>query len=505
MNTPIDPINAAPGVGAGVVRKTAPDVVSHATAAAASSSSGGVPARRVDEAGRAHVDQRAVLALAFPLMANSAIQIVLNLTDIAFIGHISTTALAAVAAVQWLVFVVVLILGGAGSLVQAFSAQAYGARRYMRASQAVWTAMWITLCAVPVFIAIGAAGHLVLAPFGFDSRIEQLAAQFWFPRVSGSAFGVAVWAMLGFFNGISRPRTTLIVSIVTTAANVVLNDLFIFHLGWGVAGSGWATTVAQLIGLAVCVTVFLSRPYRGQFKTHLTWSPRWRRMREQTRLGLSSGLLPAADILGIATFQMMQVRLDTVSGAATQIAMTLTSIAYMPGFGIAQAGTTLVGQSIGAGDRAWGMRVGSRVILLTALFMGGVGLCLAIISPLLLPLFTGTNDADAQAAVALGQQLLWLAAIYQFFDGLNLGSSMCLRGAADVTVPAVLVIPLSWFVFMPLAHSLTFPEGQGWVHFLPQFGLGAVGGWYALVVYVMLLGTTLFLRWRSGAWQRIRI
>jgi MATE family multidrug resistance protein len=86
-----------------------------------------------------------------------------------------------------------------------------------------------------------------------------------------------------------------------------------------------------------------------------------------------------------------------------------------------------------------------------------------------------------------------------------MGSGLCLRGAGDVTIPAVLVIPVSWLVFVPLAHALTFAPGQGWVNFLPQFGLGALGGWAALVIYVMLLGTTLCLRWRSGAWQRINL
>ena len=55
-----------------------------------------LPAQRVDADGRAHVDQRAVFALALPLMANSAVQIVLSLTDMWFIGRISTPALAAV-------------------------------------------------------------------------------------------------------------------------------------------------------------------------------------------------------------------------------------------------------------------------------------------------------------------------------------------------------------------------------------------------------------------------
>jgi MATE family multidrug resistance protein len=470
-----------------------------------SSVTGQLPAQRIDAAGRAHVDQKAVLALALPLMANSSVQIVLNLTDMWFIGHISTQALAAVGAVQWLILAVVLVLGGVGTAVQTLVAQSHGARRYRRASQAVWTALWATLCAIPLFVAIGMSGHLVLAPFSLDPQVEKLATAFWMPRVSGAVFGSAVWALLGFFNGVSRPRVTVLITATTALANVIFNDIFIFHLGLGVAGSGWATTVAQAIGLVLGLAIFLGADYRRVYRSNLTWKPHGRRLLEQLRLGLPMGLLPAADLLGFSIFQMMQVRLGLVAGAATQMVMVLTSIAYMPGFGISQAGTTLVGQSIGAGDRAWALRVGSRVILLAAVYMGSIGLLIALAGPWVLPFFTAAHDADAVAAVALGSKLLWLAAVYQFFDGLNLSSGLCLRGAGDAIVPAALVLPVSLLVFMPLAHALTFAPGQGWVNFLPQFGWGAYGGWVAVVLYLMLLGSALFLRWRSGVWQKIRI
>jgi MATE family multidrug resistance protein len=216
-------------------------------------------------------------------------------------------------------------------------------------------------------------------------------------------------------------------------------------------------------------------------------------------------LLPAADFLGLYLFQTMQVRLGTVSGAAAQIILMLTSICFLPGSGIAYAGTTLVGESIGAGDRRWAMRVGTRVIVLTMWYMGGVGLLLALAGPWIVPLFTAANDPDGATTAALAVRLLWLAGAYQLFDGLNLGAVCCLRGAGDATVPAALVLPVSWLIFVPLTHSLTFSPGQGWVNFLPQLGWGATGGWLAVVIYIVLLGTTLFLRWRSGAWQTIRI
>src|SRR5580692_1569180 len=105
-----------------------------------------LPARRVDAAGLAHVDLAAVLALALPLVANSAVQTVLNLTDLWFIGHISTTALAADGAVNWLVVAVVLTLAGSGMAVQTSVAQCYGAGRFARAAQSAWSGLWGILC-----------------------------------------------------------------------------------------------------------------------------------------------------------------------------------------------------------------------------------------------------------------------------------------------------------------------------------------------------------------------
>jgi MATE family multidrug resistance protein len=464
-----------------------------------------LPAQRIDAAGGTHVDQRAVLALALPLMANSAVQIVLNLTDMWFMGRISTKALAAVGAVQWLIVAVVLLLGGAGMAVQTLVAQSFGARRYRRAAQAVWTALWAMACAAPLFVLVGAARHLILAPFGFDPEIERLASAFWFPRMGGAVVGAAVWATFGFFNGVGRPRVTLAITIVITVTNALLNQVFIFGLGWGIAGSAWATNVAQLVGLLLAVALFLRPDYRRRYRSHLTWRPHAGRMLQQLRLGVPIGLSPAADLLAFAMFQMMQTRLGTAGGAATQLVVMLTSLAYMPGFGIASAGTTLVGQSIGAGARDWALRVGNRVILLAALYMGGIGVLIALGGRWMLPFFTGSHDADAAAAVVLGTQLLWLAAAYQFFDGLNLGSSMCLRGAGDVRVPAAMVLPVALLLFAPLAHAFTFAPGQGWVHFLPQFGWGPLGGWVAVLIYVIVLGSALFLRWRSRAWQAICI
>jgi MATE family multidrug resistance protein len=222
----------------------------------------------------------------------------------------------------------------------------------------------------------------------------------------------------------------------------------------------------------------------------------------QLRLGLPMGVLSAADITGFALFQLMQVRLGTVAGASSQIVMMLTSFCYMPAVGISMAGTTLVGQAIGAKNFEWAGKVGNGTILIAVAYMAASGLLIAAAGPWIMPLFTNRADPESAAVVVSGCTLLWIAAGYQLFDGLVVSAGACLRGAGDVFLPSIMVIVLSWGFFVPLAHALSFKPGTGWVEWLPAVGLGAVGGWVAALIYICCLGCVLLLRWRSGAWRR---
>jgi MATE family multidrug resistance protein len=464
-----------------------------------------LPARRVGADGRAHIDYRAITALALPLMVNSSLQAVINLTDTWFVGHISTTAMAGMAAIFWLVFFFVMLLGGIGLSVQTFVAQAEGGGRRWRAGHSAWVALWGSALTLPLFAALAWSGGTLLAPFGLDPEVQRNAMEYWRPRMLGAPLGVALWALLGFFNGISRPRVTVMTTLLVGIVNAVLNQVFIFELGWGIAGAAWATNVSMACGILFALAIFLRPDLRRAYRTHLTWRPDAANLWREFRLGLPMGAMYAADLFGMALFSLMQVRLGQVDGATTQIVVMLTSVAYLPGVGLALAGTTLVGQAIGAGSREWARRLGNAVIVVTLAYMGAVGILLAAAGPWLMPAFVSDADPQGAAVIELGVLLLWIAAGYQLFDGVNLGSGFALRGAGDVRIPAVIFFVLSWGVFVPLAHMLSFAPGQGWLEVLPQFGYGAVGGWTALLAYVVLLGGALYVRWRSGRWQEIRL
>jgi MATE family multidrug resistance protein len=464
-----------------------------------------LPALRYDVHGQRHIDYRAVIGLAGPLFLNSALQAVLSLTDTWFIGRLSVEAVAAMGATFFLVLVFVLLFGGVGLGVQTLTAQYYGARRNNEAAKAVWTGLYGTLAVSPLFVIVALMGSALLAPFRLDPNIEGLALEYWFPRLIGAPFGVAFWAVSGFFNGIGRTKVTLGVTALVAVLNAVLNEVLMFRLGLGMAGSAWATSLSLAIGAVIVGWLYLHPAVDEKFACRRGWRFDGKALVHLFGLGVPMGLFATVDLMGFALFQLMQVHLGPVSGAATQIVMMLTSTAFYPALGLALAATTLVGQSIGAGDKDWAMRIGTVVTMMAVAYMGAAGLLLALAGPWLVPFFTGANDAHAEEVVRLGSKLLWIASAYQIFDALNMGSSFCLRGAGDVKTPTVALVFLSWFGFVPLAHMLTFAPGQGWVNFLPQFGFGAEGGWAAAVIYISLLGLLLFWRWRSAAWTRIRV
>ncbi|NEZ66293.1 MATE family efflux transporter [Leptolyngbyaceae cyanobacterium CCMR0082] len=461
-----------------------------------------LPIAKVDWRGKRRVDYRGILLLAFPLFLSNGVQAVLNLTDSWFIGRLSTDAIAAMGALYFLILVLFVLFGGVGMYVQTLVAQAYGEGKYHQAAQAVGAGFWGALLLTPLFVLLAISGVKLLKLFQFSPVVEQLAIDYWIPRLLGLTIAIINLGLTAFFNGVGRTTITLWVSIAIALLNVVLNESLMFQLGMGMAGAAWATTLSLMAGMVLFLWVFLSREIRQDFQSHRIWKPQWQAIRYLFAVGLPLGFLMTADLTGIAFFQIMQVKLGVVPGAATQVVMMLTSTAYMPTLGIAQAGTTLVGQSIGAGNRRWAKRLGNIAIALCVLYSISVNVLLAFNGQWLVPLFVTTTDAHVEAVIQLSQTLLWLAVVYNAFNALNIGSAFCLQGTGDVKVPSLFAVLLSWLGFVPLTHILTFEQGEGLVDFLPQLGVGIFGGWSAAILFTLLLSSFLFLRWRFGGWQK---
>ena len=198
-------------------------------------------------------------------MATNAVQALLNLTDLWFIGRLSTDAVAAMGAIYWILTCAVLLFGGVGLAVQTFVAQAFGSRRKARASRALWNALWATLAhgaAVPGAGVCRARGCCIPSDSIRTSRRWRSNTG----RRAWAAHSSARWPGPRWDSSTASPRcaTPWLIVVVTTVSNAIANQFFMFELGMGMKGSAWGTNVAQLIGLALAmVAVPARRDRRG--------------------------------------------------------------------------------------------------------------------------------------------------------------------------------------------------------------------------------------------------
>lgn len=463
-----------------------------------------LPALKLGADGRRRVDYLAVIALAWPLFVQFAVTAAINLTDTWFIGRLGTDAVAGMNAVFFLSYTALLFFGGIGFGVQTIVAQAFGAGRLRDGAKATWAGLWLALACAPLLIGIGLSGEWFFSLFGLPEAVAVAAQDYWLPRLAGGFGVVANFVIAGFFNGIGRTRVTLYNALIAAGANVPLNYLFIVQLDMGMFGAGLASTLATFVGLGYFAWMFLSGDAKRRVASWSGWRCGRTMLGKALRLGVPLGFHSMLDVGAFAVFQLMIGKLGATQGAATQIGMMLTSFGFLPCAGLNFAAATMVGQSIGAGDKDWASTVGTATVKLALGYMAVIALVFAIGGEWLTSLFVAADDPLSGDVIALGGSILLVAAFYQLFDALNLSCLGCLRGAGDVMVPTLVLVLLAWGVFIPLSHTLIYETGQGWIA-TPGVGMGALGGWVAALVHITLLGSFLLWRWRSGRWRRIAL
>jgi MATE family multidrug resistance protein len=257
---------------------------------------------------------------------------------------------------------------------------------------------------------------------------------------------------------------------------------------WGVAGAGIATSLATLSGIVGLFVMLQRRALRRRFSTGPI-APNWVAMRRFLRTGAPIGGQWFLDMMAFALFTTLVARLGDAEMAATQALLMLVSMSVMQAVGISVATATLVGRYIGAGALDAARRTFRSALLLGAILSSAVGLLFVSLPRPLLRIFT-----DDPEVLTMGLPLVWLCAVFQIFECAAIVSEGALRGAGDTRWPFLVQTALNWAFFLPLAYLLVVVLGHG-----------LVGAWFAELTYIVLFAAAVLWRFRSGAWQHIRI
>ena len=187
-----------------------------------------------------------------PLLLSVAFQQLYQMADSIIVGRFAETveagelALAAVGAsypiTQLFVAVATGINIGTGVLVS----QLFGAKRYLRMKTAISTALLTTTAVALLLTLIGAIGtHGIMNALSTPENIFADGSLYLRVYVFGLLFLFIYNVCTGIFNAMGDSRTPLILLVLSSVGNVILDMVFVAGLHWGVAGVAWATFIAQ--------------------------------------------------------------------------------------------------------------------------------------------------------------------------------------------------------------------------------------------------------------------
>lgn len=432
--------------------------------------------------------RREILRLAVPAFLALIAEPLFLLADSAIIGHLGTAELAglgvASTALMTAAGIFVFLAYGTTSVV----ARHLGAGDEQSAVAAGMDGLWLALALGSVAtVLVGLAADPISGLFGASAVAHGQATTYLRISALGLPAMLVVLAVTGVLRGLQDTRTPLVASVAGFSANVVLNLILVYGLGWGIAGSAWGTVVAQT-GMAAALVLVLLR-HAGLLHARVRPHPARVLVAARTGIPLLVRTLALRATLIVTTW--VAASLGDVPLAAHQVAMTIWSFLAFALDALAIAAQAMTGRALGAGDRR-----GVRAAMATMLRWGvGGGLVLGLIvvalHRVLPPLFTGdpaVRDALAAAlvVVGLGQAVAGLVFV---LDGVLIGAGDGRWLAWGQFVMFIAYLPLALWV------RAVGPSGSG-SHDVTVL-------WLAFTGFMLIRGALLSWRARQDAWMVI--
>ena len=403
---------------------------------------------------------RPTLALAFPIVVGQVSQMLIGLTDSAFIGRVGTVPLAAAAFTHGVfgIFYVV----GLGLLVGTgvFAARDHGAGD--EAGCAAWLRHGRALA-----VAVGLSAFTLMAVlstqlhrFGQPPEVTAIVRPFFLLIAASLVFALFFQVQRQFAESFGRPWVPMGIILADVVLNVFFNWVLVFgHLGFppmGLVGSGWATLLARFTAV-VAIAVWLRYSPTFASVRQAPWKG-WERARfgQMLRLGVPAAVMLLFETGAFGASALMMGWLGTVPLAAHQIAIGCASLAFMFPLGLSMAASLRVSKALGEGRRTALRAIGFGALATGLVVMFCFAVLFALAGRWITSGFTPAADVAALAA-----QLLALAAVFQLFDGGQVISVGALRGLTDVRIPTAITFVAYWVISLPLGYGLAFHTRLG--------------------------------------------
>lgn len=419
-----------------------------------------------------------LLQIGSPIIATQLISMGLNFTDTVMAGNLSALDLAAVAIGNAIFMPIAIFCMATLIAINPVVSQFLGARKFEEIGKSARQLLWlILLLSIPAFFLLRNI-EIIMHWLNVTPEIIPIAGSY-LKAISWGTLPLLVYSGIRYFSeGLSVTKPAMYIAIGALLVNIGANYVLMYgKLGFpelGAVGTGYATSIVCLFEAVVFVTFTASfKPFKRFNIFARTKGPEWKYIRELIRIGIPNGVSSSMEILLFAAVSLLMGSLSIKAAAAHQIAINVASAMFMIPLGLSMAISQRVGFSLGQGS------------VEKARFRGfvGIGICAGVMTLTAILLFLApdliisiyTKDPEV-ATVAVS--LLFMAAVFQISDGLQVGGFGALRGLKDTRIPMVVNFISYWLIGFPVGYYLGIirnigPEGL-WIGLISGLTVAAV-------------------------------
>ena len=431
--------------------------------------------------------RRSVMILALPVTLTTLLQRAEGIVAVFLVGGLGATSIAAVGLGQLLAFVATTLVSGISVGTNVIVAQLWGARRRQDAGEAARHFLWLSIGVSLVLAGIGIAGNqFVMQQLGAESAVIALALPYSTLIFLVIPCTVLIQVLSSILQGTGDTKTPMYGLIGVNLLHVFLAYPLIYGQ-WGapalgLKGAAIAVGFAEATGMLYLL--LRCRPILKESS-----SLRLDLIRSIWEVGASVSGERIVQQAGIFIYTKLVLLYGTVAYAAHQVGLSIESFSFLPGYGLAIAAATMVGQSIGAGKYTRAKLENWEANRLAIVIMAGMGILFFFFPYTLLRAFT-----TDEAVIELGTVFLKIVAILQIPLALTMVLAGSLRGAGDTRFIMGATMIGMWGVRVPMALIVAI-----WLHLSVSYV------WIAMIAdWTVRMGLLLW-RYQSERWRQIQV
>jgi putative MATE family efflux protein len=435
-----------------------------------------------------------IIQLALPVALENVLHMAVFIVDIIMVGRLGTTAVAAVGLAGALNFVITMIFCALNAGTTALVARNFGAEEKAEAQTVAGQSLLLSIILgliISPLIFYFASDILIL--MSAEESVVTLGSTYLKIVLSFLVLRLIILTGTAIFRGAGDTRTPMMITLVMNCANILFNWLLIFGI-WifprmEVEGAAWATSIAYIIGASLIFYKLLSKKSILSINLKNIIGINKSIIQRILRISLPATLDAFLTQIGYLFFIKIVAMLGTVALAAHQIAIRIEAISFMPGYALAIATSTLVGQSIGAKKIDLARLSMKRNCQIALMMMGFFAFIFLAFAKPMAKVFHPEQDV-----LALSAFCVMIAAIEQPALAIYMVYAGGLRGAGDTLSPMIVTIVGTLCFHLPVAYIFGI---------VLEWGLAGI--WFGAALDWILRSIAVYVLFRSGRWKKIKI